>query len=45
MHPKDKIPLHLEQNTVYKWFCPEENFFLSYVENSAVFVEKSKRTQ
>ena len=29
MHPEDK-PLHLTQNIVYKWSCPEESCSQSY---------------
>ena len=28
MHPKDKVPLHLKQNVVYKWPCSEGNHYL-----------------
>ena len=34
-HPKDKIPLHLKQNNIYKWPCPKECCSQSYIGESS----------
>ena len=39
MNPKDKIPLQLKQNIVYKWSCTEENGNPSYIEESMICLE------
>ena len=39
MHPKDKIPLYLNQNIVYKWSCPEEHYSQSYIGESSRYLE------
>ena len=44
MHPKDKISLHLKQNIVYKWSCPEESCSQFYIgESSRCLENKSER--
>ena len=39
MHPKDKIPLHLKENMVYRWTCPEESCHQSYICESIRYLE------
>ena len=35
MHPKDKTPLNLKENVVYKWSYPEENCNQFYIGKSS----------
>ena len=39
MYPKDKIPLHLKQNVVCQWSCPEESYSQSYIGESSRSLE------
>ena len=39
MQPKDKIPLHLQQDIVYQWTCTEETCNSSYIGESSKCLE------